>query len=137
MKDKVFIDTNVMLYAYSDTEEHKRQVARELIVVNYTVVSTQVLQEFANILNRKFNIKYPIIRKAVEESIQNNNIVHTNKKSTIFKAFDIAARYGFSFYDSLIIASAIESNCSILFTEDLQHNQNIDNVLTIINPFLA
>jgi len=65
-----------------------------------------------------------------------NNNLHTNTKITILKACEIAARYQFSFYDSMIVAAALESNCEILYTEDMQHNQIINNTLTIINPFL-
>jgi predicted nucleic acid-binding protein len=55
--------------------------------------------------------------------------------NTIFLACDIAKRYGFSFYDSLIIAAVLENNCTILYSEDLQHNQVIEQRLRIINPF--
>jgi predicted nucleic acid-binding protein len=55
--------------------------------------------------------------------------------STLLVALDIAARYGFSHYDSLIIAATLESDCMTLYSEDLQHGQVIDQRLTIINPF--
>ena len=65
-----------------------------------------------------------------------NNNLHTNTQITIIKACEIAERYRFSFYDSMIITAALESNCEILYSEDMQHNQTIDDTLKIINPFL-
>ena len=57
------------------------------------------------------------------------------ERATIIQAFDIVKQYKYSYWDSLIIASALENNCSILFSEDMQHNQLIANKLKIINPF--
>ena len=57
--------------------------------------------------------------------------------ATMHRALDIAARYGFSWYDSLIVATALEAGCDTLYTEDLQHGQVIDNRLTVTNPFVA
>ena len=65
----------------------------------------------------------------------NNNIVHVNTNATILQACKVADRYGYSFYDSLIIAAAIESGCSILYSEDMTHQQRIYNTLSVINPF--
>ena len=134
-RSKVFIDSNVIIYAYSNSEKAKQQIARKIVKENYTVLSTQVLQEITNTLGRKYMLDYLSIQEMLQECIYSNNEVYTNQQQTIFKACDIAKRYQFSFYDSLIIAAALESNCSILYSEDLQHNQIIDDVLTIINPF--
>jgi predicted nucleic acid-binding protein len=56
--------------------------------------------------------------------------------SEIFSAWSVASRYGYSHFDSLIIASALAAHCSILYSEDMQHNQLIENQLRILNPFL-
>jgi len=135
-RHKVFIDSNVVIYAYSNSEKSKQQVARKIIKENYTVVSTQVLQELSNTLKRKYALDYSSVKETLQECVYSNNEVHTNRQQTIFKACDIAERYHFSFYDSLIISAALESNCNILYSEDLQHNQIIENVLTIKNPFV-
>jgi predicted nucleic acid-binding protein len=55
---------------------------------------------------------------------------------TLRKSFDISINYQYSYYDSLIIAVALLSNCDILYPEDMQHQQTIDNQLQIINPFI-
>jgi predicted nucleic acid-binding protein len=136
-RNKVFIDSNVLIYAYSNSEQAKQQVARQIVKENYTVISTQVLQEMSNTLYRKFMVDYPFIKETLQECIYSNNEVYTNQQDTILRACDIAKRYQFSFYDSLIISAALESHCDILYSEDLQHNQTIEGVLVIRNPFIA
>ena len=103
---------------------------------NYTIISTQVLQEMCNTLGSKYMLDYSSIKDTLQECISTSNEIYTNHQHTIIKACDIAKRYNFSFYDSLIISAALESNCDLLYSEDLQHNQIIDNVLTIVNPFI-
>ena len=61
--------------------------------------------------------------------------LHPLAPSTLLSALDVGGRYGFSHYDSLIIAAALEAGCATLYSEDLQHGQIIDQSLTIINPF--
>jgi predicted nucleic acid-binding protein len=137
MKDRsVFLDSNILLYVYSNNETIKQQISKQLIVKNYTVISTQVLQEVSNILSRNFKSDYSTIKTLLSECIQNINEVYTNKQSTVFRACDIAERYKFSFYDCLIVAAALESGCRLLYSEDLQHNQQIEHALTIVNPYI-
>jgi len=136
-RDKFFIDSNVIIYSYSNSEIEKQKIARRIVKENYTVISTQVLQEMCNTLGRKYMLDYSSIKDTLQECINSINEIYTNHQHTILKACDIAKRYNFSFYDSLIISAALESNCDILYSEDLQHNQIIDDVLTIINPFIG
>lgn len=91
------------------------------------------MQETTNTLYKKFQFAWPDIRTVLNEAATNNSL-HINSASTIDDACRIAERYGFSFYDSLIIAAALESGCTRLISEDLQNGQVIDNVLTIENP---
>jgi predicted nucleic acid-binding protein len=134
MSDSVFLDTNILVYTYSDTEIQKQAIARQLVSENISLISTQVLQELANTLHRKFKKPWPEIDTAIQEATQNCT-VHTNSEATIRQACKIADRYKFSFYDSLIIAAAIECNCSKLYSEDLNHLQIIEGKITIFNPF--
>ncbi len=97
-------------------------------------ISTQVVQEFSNVLSKKFKLNWNEIITAINESTAHNQMV-VNSTDTIKKACDIANKYMYSFYDSLLISSALEVNCTILYTEDLQHNQLIENKPRIINPF--
>ncbi len=134
MNDNVFLDSNILVYSYSSSEPNKLKIAREIIEDNNSFISTQVLQELCSILTRKFKFPYTQAISALEECRQNNNL-HINDEKTIILACSIAERYGFSFYDSLIIASALESDCTTLYTEDLHDGQIIEGVLIIRNPF--
>jgi predicted nucleic acid-binding protein len=131
---KSFLDTNIIIYAHSDLEPEKQKIAQGIISDNDTTISTQILQEAANTLTRKFKHTWKEISKVLEEAAT-NNILHTNTNDTILAACNIADRYGFSFYDSLIIAAALECNCNILYSEDLHDGQLIEITLTIVNPF--
>jgi len=132
--ERIFLDSNVMIYAYFKQDEKKQQTSKHLISQN-AIISTQVLQELTNTLHRKMGVDYSIVRLILQECAKNCEL-KTNTSDTIFKALDIAEKYGFSFYDSLIIASAIESECTTLYSEDMQHNQRVEN-LTIKNPFVG
>lgn len=134
MNDNVFIDTNVIVFGYSFTEPDKQRIARQLISESNSFISVQVLQELANILTKKFKFSFGDVIKTIDECRQ-NNIIHTNTESTIVQGCRIAERYGFSFYDSVIISAALESDCRILYTEDMHHGQIIEKKLRIVNPF--
>jgi predicted nucleic acid-binding protein len=135
MNDNVFLDTNILVYSYSDTEIDKQIKARQIVSENTSFISTQVLQELSNVFNRKFNRNWIEIEEAINEVLQ-NNVVHTNSYLTIQQAIRIARQYKFSFYDSLIISAALESKCTALYSEDLNSGQLIDSKLAIVNPFI-
>jgi predicted nucleic acid-binding protein len=134
MADNVFLDSNILVYSYSNSEIQKQEIARQLITDNDSFISTQVLQELCNIVTRKFKFSYEQAASAIKESCQNNNL-YINTEDTVLHACQLADRYGFSFYDSLIVAAAKESNCIVLYSEDLQDGQVIEGKLTIRNPF--
>jgi predicted nucleic acid-binding protein len=135
MKDKVFLDTNILVYSYSSTEKDKQIIARKLIAESNSYISTQVIQEFLNTLTKKFGITWDIAKNAAGESIQNNSLFVNNEK-TIIQACELAQKYRYSFYDSLIISAALSCSCVMLCSEDLQHGQIIEDSLKIVNPFL-
>ena len=116
------------------TELDKQEKARRVASESDAIISTQVLKEFINTLRRKFKLDWINIRRAVEE-VKQNFPVYLNSEHTIDKACDIAERYGYSFYDSLILSAALETGCTNLYLEDLQDQQKIEGQLTIINPF--
>ena len=68
--------------------------------------------------------------------IPDNTLLHKNDLTTVLKATDIAERYRYSFYDSQIIAAAMESDCTILYSEDMQNGHLIDGKIRIVNPFV-
>jgi len=134
MNDNVFLDSNILVYSYSNSEMQKQEIARQLIAENHSLISTQVLQELCNIVTRKFKFSYEQAATAIKESCQNNSL-HINTEDTVLQACQVAGRYGFSFFDSLIVAAALESGCTVLYSEDMQDGQVIDGKLTVKNPF--
>lgn len=137
MKDKVFLDTNILIYSYSEDEEEKQSIANTLLEKNMgnIVISTQVINELVNILLKKFKIPSLTIENAILE-IDNVFDIVLFALTTQIKAIKIKEKYKLQYYDSLIIATAIENGCTVLYSEDMQHGQVIENVLTIINPFI-
>ncbi len=135
MSGKCFFDTNVLVYCYASTEPEKQSVAVALAQSPDAWISTQVLQELSNTLFRKFHQTWDEVGQVTEEVCQNFH-VFTNVTATVREAQRIAARYRFSFYDSLIISAALAAECSILFSEDMKNGQVIDDRLEIKNPFL-
>lgn len=135
MKDKVFLDSNLLIYAHTNLDAPKQAIIQQIIQDQNTFISTQVMKETANVLFRKFKFNWNDITLVLGELKQNNQL-HINTDIEIERACKITDRYKFSFYDSLIIASALESQCKILYSEDMHDGQVIENILTINNPFI-
>ena len=131
----IFLDSNIVIYTYSNNCVDKQQKAKQLFAEKAVTISTQVLQETANTLHKKFKADFNTIGLLLEECVRNANSLHVNTQKTVFKACNIAEVYRFSFYDSLIIAAALEADCQVLYSEDMHHNQLIEGTLKIINPF--
>ena len=136
MRDKLFIDTNILIYLYSNSEREKQAIVKNILFEREIeiTISTQVIGEFSSILYRKYNHSIEIIKWAIND-FKNNFSIRVIETGTVEKALEIMDTYKYSFWDSLIMASAIESNCTILYTEDCQHNQVVENQLRIVNPF--
>ncbi len=134
MSDSVFLDTNVLVYCYTSTEPEKQRKAR--MAANYpdAWISTQVCNELSHILFRKFRQDWPSVRKVLAELRANFQIWNVSV-DTAELATALAEQTGFSFYDSLMLAAGIETNCGVMFTEDLHHGQVIRG-MQIRNPFL-
>jgi len=136
--DKIFLDTNILIYAYDVTAGDKHEIANNILVTLWKsgtgVLSTQVLQEFfVNIIQK---IPKPIekaLAKNIVRDFLNWDLV-VNYGDSILNAIDISSKYGYSFWDSLIIEAAGRGGAKTLLTEDLTDNQ-IVNHITIKNPF--
>ena len=135
---KMFIDTNILIYAFDVSAGKKHQVSSNILSDLWNsglgVLSTQVLQEFyVNVVQK---IQKPIDQKMAQEIIRDLLKWHVvvNNGDSILDAIDISEKYGYSFWDSLIIEAALTGGVSVLLSEDLQHGQVISGV-TISNPF--
>ncbi len=135
MNVKSFFDTNLLIYLYSEDELDKQaQILTQIKNTENRWISTQVLNELSNTLRRKFKLEYADIVKVIAEIRANFEII-TVQIETIELALKIAEKYRYSYYDSAIIAAALESSCTLLYSEDMQHNQIIEGQLKIVNPF--
>lgn len=134
MKDKIFCDSNIFLYAFSNQDEKKKKVASDIITAQCTI-SVQVINEVSSNMIKKFKFNNRKIEKFVTVCYEKYEIFDFSKEIFLM-ACNIREEYNISYYDSLIVSSAINSACDILYSEDMQHNQQIEN-LTIINPFEA
>ena len=135
MKDnKVFLDTNILLYCYANDEPSKKSIALEVAATPQTFISIQVVKETCNILRKKIKLPWQEIEWVIDEIEANNEIVQV-KLTTIRKAILLADRYKLQWFDSIIIAAALDANCSILYSEDLQNGFKIEH-LEIRNPFV-
>jgi predicted nucleic acid-binding protein len=134
MKDRVFFDTNLIVYLYSVDELEKSNIVKSLMQNSEPVISTQVINEFSNVSLKKYKQEIDDVINAIAELEDNFEIVLTGFED-IKKTLTLKKKYFFSYYDSLIIASAVLYKCNILYTEDLANNQVIENKIRIINPF--
>ena len=135
MSGNVFLDTNIIIYAYSLSDSKKQLIASEVLLNYDCAISTQVINEYCNVCFKKNLMRISEILLDVDNILDICDLVKINE-ATIKQALSIKNSYGYSYYDSLILSSALESNCSILYSEDLQHGQVIENSLKIVNPFV-
>ena len=139
MNARDFIDTNVFVYQLERLDVRKAAIADRLIrqgIVDGTAcISFQVVQECVNTALRKAEIPLtePDLRRYLDSVMVPFLIVQPSFR-LYHSSLDIHARYQFSFYDSLIVAAALEAGCTRLYSEDMQHGHQIQN-LTIQNPF--
>lgn len=135
----VFLDTNIIVYLFDKSESDKRRKVKKLFAElqknRRGYISAQVVNEFIVIASQK--ITHPIPLGKIEEKLlflQRKLHISSLHFKTSLKAIEMKLRYRYSFWDSLIIASALENNCSILYSEDMHHGQVIEGTLTIQNP---
>jgi predicted nucleic acid-binding protein len=132
MPAKAFFDTNVLIYAVTDGEQGERV---DGLLKSGGIISVQVLNEFASVGRRKLKMTWAEVTKALDAIRVLCPDPRPLTLETHDKAFAIARHYRYEIYDSLIIASALEAKCAILYSEDMQHDQRIEGSLTVRNPF--
>lgn len=138
MSAEAFIDSNVLVYLFDKSAPAKRGRAESLVEdamsVGSACISHQVVQECLNVAIRKFAASPEQANQFLSDVLL--PLWKINPTSALFaEALGLRARFRFGFYDSLIVAAALQANCTTLYSEDLQHNQRIEQ-LTIVNPFV-
>ena len=134
MNGKSFVDTNILIYLYSNDEPQKKIISQKIIEKYDCEISTQVLNEFSNVCLKKFKKSTEEIELALNEIMENITISIIDS-NCIKLALKIHKQYSYNYYDCLIIASALNSNCEFLITEDMADGQIVENKLTIVNIF--
>lgn len=136
---RTFFDTNILVYLFDGDATNKQARSRELLTTSakegWFLSSTQVLQEFYVVVTGKLAV--PLSSEDAEQAIRkllSLPIVEIDGETLLY-AIQIKRRYGFSFWDALIVQAALKGGAQQLYTEDLQHGQIIEG-LRIINPFL-
>ena len=140
MSDRFFLDTNIFVYSFDQSAAVKAQRAtqliREALTTQKGVISYQVVQEFFNVALRRFS--QPMTQADAEQYLNTvfRPLLGVHSSQALYgDAIRLCGQSGLSWYDSLIVASAIQAQCDLLFTEDLQHGQRFGS-LQIRNPFL-
>jgi predicted nucleic acid-binding protein len=141
MSDRFFLDTNIFVYALPSNPAGKKDRAAELleraISSGKGVISYQVVQEFFRVAFRHFTprMTFAEAEQYLAATFQPLLVVHSSY-SLYLEALTLSRRYSLSWYDSLIVSAASESQCRILYSEDLQHGQSFGS-LKVQNPFLG
>jgi predicted nucleic acid-binding protein len=134
MLDKVFFDTNVLIYAVAMNDPRAAQA--EKLLATGGMLSVQVLNEFVSVARRKLLLSW----KELSEALHAIRILCPSPLpvtiDTHEAALKIAEKHGYQIYDALIISAALEAGCTTLYSEDLRDGQTFDHKLTIRNPFL-
>ncbi len=139
MKGKYFLDTNIFIYTFDNKEPEKQQKSQQLIQETLRtrkgIISYQIIQEFVNASLQKFSVSMePEHCKSYIDNFL-YPLCEIFPSSELFKeAIDIKRETGLSYFDSLIVISAIKGNCKILYTEDMNDGQVIRGI-KISNPF--
>jgi predicted nucleic acid-binding protein len=136
MKERSFLDTNVLVYTDDADAPAKQATSLSLLHAGWQtgngVLSTQVLQEYFAAVTRKLGVDAAIARRKVElfDRLEILSIGHED----VLRAIDLHRLHGFSIWDALIVTMALKAQCRVLYTEDMQDGRVIDG-LRIANPF--
>lgn len=139
MSARYFLDTNIFIYCFDESQPEKMGRAMDLVAGALQngngIISTQVIQEFLNASSRKF--KVPL--KPEDRKLFLNKVLYPLCRvfpdlSLYQDALDLMEQTHYSFYDSLILAGALQGGCTLLYSEDFQAGHQV-GLLTIANPF--
>jgi predicted nucleic acid-binding protein len=136
MNARVFVDTNILVYAHvsDDPNKHERasNLLRRSLARTPVIISTQILGEFYSAM-MKYKRADDEIRIFIAEIIKRVNVMPVSLP-TVELCIKLKMKYGYSYWDSLVLSSALENGCEMLYSEDMQHGQIIEDSVTIHNP---
>lgn len=129
----IALDTNVLIYLH-DNSSTKRAIANDLLAGNPRI-SSQVISEYLNTTRRLLNLSKDELLIQTSALFSGCTIIPVLPYTLLF-ASELVNQYKFQLFDAVIVASAIEGHCDILYSEDMHHSLVVDKSLTIINPFI-
>jgi predicted nucleic acid-binding protein len=138
MPGKVFVDTNIWLYSLIqrvEGDDRHQQATDFLLQMASPVINSQVIREICSNLIKKVKMPEEQIRVLIHGWYQDCEVITSNAAQHLL-ASRLRKSCSLSYWDSLIVAAAIDAGCTSLFSEDMQHGQTIEDCLTIINPFI-
>lgn len=132
-----FFDSNVWLYAlFTAGDQAKQAVAQGLISQQHPILSSQVINEVCYVLRRRGSWDETQVLRLIEAFYLDYTVI-AHEQRILLDACRLRQRYSVSFWDSLVMASALHCNAQVLYSEDMQHGLVIDGALPIVNPFLV
>ncbi|MDZ7742720.1 MAG: PIN domain-containing protein [Bacteroidota bacterium] len=134
MNPEITIDSNVLVYAFSSQDNTKKSISKK-ILSDCVKISIQSINETLYVLYRKFDFKAGELLK-IHKFFEETFIIKNLDITTITKGLEILNTYNYSYWDSMMLAAAIECDCKIIYSEDMHHKHLIEEKLEIINPFI-
>jgi predicted nucleic acid-binding protein len=136
----IFFDTNILVYSIDNDEPGKKKTSIDLLEKHSkendrAIISTQNLNEFISPTTKKRKLYFENAQFFILKFIESFKVVNVITP-TILSAFTLKAKYNFSYWDSLIIATALENDCDIIYSEDMQHGLIVENKLKILTHFI-
>lgn len=135
MSDKITLDSNILIYAFANNNDFRKSIAID-IIAKCNIISLQAVNETSYILLKKFKLPEEQLEKVIQ-FLKDQFIISSLTTNILDQTIKLHKKYNFSFWDSMMIAAALENHCSIIYTEDLSHGQLIENRLQIVNPFIS
>jgi predicted nucleic acid-binding protein len=133
MPAKVFLDTNILIYAVA--QDDPRAARAEELLAAGGVIGVQMLNEFVSVARRKLRMPWVEVNEAVEAILVLCPSPVPITLATHSEGRKIAEEYGFNIYDALVAAAAMQAGCGTLYSEDFQDGQVIGGKVTVRNPF--
>ena len=134
MTNNIALDTNVLIYLHDNSSPDKRVIATDLLADN-PFIPSQVISEYLNVTRRLLQLSKDELLIQASNLFAGCTIIPVLPNTLLFAAA-LVKKYNFQLFDAVIAAAAKESNCAVLYSEDMQHGLIIEKTLTIINPFI-
>lgn len=134
MSDKITLDSNILIYAFAQNDDFRKNIAKD-IIAKCNIISIQAINETSYVLLKKYNFPKEQLEQVIL-FLKEQFVISSLTTNTLDQTIVLCKKYNFSFWDSMMIAAALDNHCSVIYTEDLNHDQLIEKRLRIVNPFI-